>query len=499
MPYSHAPEMVAAVDLGSNSFHMVVARVAEGRVQMVDRLKEMVRLGAGLDESRNLTPAAQRAALACLERFAQRLRDMPPGSVRVVGTNTLRSARNAEEFLALAEQVLGHPIDVISGVEEARLIYQGVAHSQTDDGQRRLVMDIGGGSTEFAVGQGYEVLDLESLYLGCVSLSQRHFPDGVITAKGMRRAEITAQLEIRPMARRLNRLGWQRALGTSGTILAVAEVLRDKKWSDQGIQRAGLLQLRDHLISAAHVDTLELPQLPEKRRPSFPGGVAILLAAFESLELETMTISEGALREGLVFDLLGRIEQEDVRQHTVDAVARRCQVDEAQAARVKQTAMAVLGELAPEWSLQDDEFRNALGWAAQLHEIGLSVAHSQYHKHGAYLLAHSDLPGFTRQEQRLVAALVRGHRRKFPSAVFAALPDNERLPAQRLCLILRLSVRLHRERSERPLPAIRVSPKRKGLTLDFPHGWLDEHPLTQVDLKNESGFLKNSGWRLKVK
>ncbi len=498
MPYSHAPETVAAVDLGSNSFHLVVARVTEGRVQMVDRIREMVRLGAGLDANKHLTPDAQNTALACLERFGQRLRDMAPGSVRVVGTNTLRSARNAESFIALAEQVLGHPIDIISGVEEARLIYQGVAHTMADDGQRRLVMDIGGGSTEFALGQGYEVLDVESLYLGCVSASQRFFPDGKITAKGMRSAEVAAQLEIRPLARRLRARGWEHTLGASGTILAVAEAVRDKQWCEQGITRDALRQLRQYLIDAGDVGKVALTNLPDKRRPVFPGGVAILSAAFEALEIETMAVSEGALREGLIFDLLGRIEHEDIRQYTVDALAGRCQVDDGQGERVKQTALALLAEVADSWALQDDEFRNTLGWAAQLHEVGLCIAHNQYHKHGAYLLEHSDLFGFTRQEQRLLAAIVRGHRRKFPSSVFNALPAPEQSAAQRLCLLLRLAVRLHRERSERPLPELHLKAKNKGLTLAFPANWLDEHPLTQADFKEEIAFLKAAGWRLKI-
>ncbi len=498
MPYSHAPEKVAAVDLGSNSFHLVVARVTGDQVQIVDRMREMVRLGAGLDANKQLTPAAQNAALVCLERFGQRLRDMPAGSVRVVGTNTLRSARNAETFLGLAEQVLGHPIDIISGVEEARLIYQGVAHTAADDGRRRLVMDIGGGSTEFAVGQGYEVFEVESLYLGCVSASQRHFPAGTITAKGMRNAEIAAQLEIRPLAWRLRNQGWEHTLGTSGTILAVAEVLREMQWCDQGITREALLRLRQHLLEAGHVDRLELPALPDKRRAVFPGGLSILLAAFEVLDIPVMAVSEGALREGLIFDLLGRIEHEDVRQYTVDATARRCQVDPGQAERVRQTALTLLGEVDGEWSLRDDKYRDMLGWAAQLHEVGLCIAHSQYHKHGAYLLEHSDLPGFTRQEQRLLATLVRGHRRKFPSTAFAALPATEQLPAQRLCLLLRLAVRLHRERSERPLPELHLIPRRKGLTLEFPKDWLDDHPLTKADFKEEGAFLKSAGWRLRI-
>jgi len=295
MPYTHVPEQVAAVDLGSNSFHMVAARVADGRVHVVDRLKEMVRLGAGLDENRNLTPEAQHNALECLERFGQRLRDVPYGTVAVVGTNTLRSAKNSREFLALAERCLGHPIAIISGLEEARLIYQGVAHTQADEGQRRLVIDIGGGSTELALGESYEVLDRESLYMSCVSMSRRFFPDGVITDKRMRRAEIAAQREVLPLAQRLQDQGWQQTIGTSGTILSIAEVVQEADWCDRGVTREALAQLRERVVAAGHVDKLDFPSLAERRRPVFPGGVAVLRGIFTGIDIDSLSISEGAL------------------------------------------------------------------------------------------------------------------------------------------------------------------------------------------------------------
>ncbi len=492
------PDQVAAVDLGSNSFHLVVARVSDGQVQLLDRLKEMVRLGAGLDENKRLTPEAQRLALACLDRFGQRLRSLAVGTVRVVGTNTLRSARNAEEFIALAEQALGHPIDIISGIEEARLIYQGVAHTLADDGHRRLVIDIGGGSTELAVGQGYDTLDVESLYMGCVSMSRRFFPDGAITAKAMRKAEIAAQLELRPVVQRLRAQRWSQAIGASGTILTVADVIRAEGWGQQGISRAGLNRLVEAMVAAGHVDKLGFSELNERRRPVFPGGVAVLRAAFDALNIEQLSVSQGALREGLVYDLLGRIRHEDVRQHSVDTLARRGHVELAQARRVRRTALALLAQVSEGWRLGGEEWANALGWAAQLHEIGLSIAHGQYHKHGAYLLEHCDLPGFARHEQRLLAALVRGHRRKFPTQVFQALPAALRQPARRLCVLLRVAVLLHRERSRRALPEIKARTTRRALVLGITGDWLEAHPMTRADLEAELALLKDADPRLKL-
>lgn len=497
MPYTHLPEQVAAVDLGSNSFHLVVARVTEGRVHVVDRLKEMVRLGAGLDENRQLTPEAQRIALECLERFGQRLRDFPKGTVAVVGTNTLRSAKNAREFLVTAEKKLGHPIAIISGLEEARLIYQGVAHTRADDGQHRLVIDIGGGSTELALGVGYDVLDSESLYMGCVSMSRRFFADGSISTKAMRKAEIAAQLEVRPLAQRLRKRNWVTTLGTSGTILSIARVVQSQGWCETGITREALHKLRRQLIAAGHIDQLNLSALSERRRPVFPGGVAVLLGLLEVLEIEALRISEGALREGLLYELLGRIRHEDIRQFSVNAMAQRCHVDEAQAERVLQTAMQIYDRISEAWELGREELRDVLRWGAQLHEVGLSVAHNQYHKHGAYLLEYSDMAGFNRTEQRLLAALVRGHRRKFPRVVFSQLPEADQLAAMRLCFILRLAVTLHRERSDRSLPEISLGAKPKGLSLSFPARWLSQHPLTQADLTEEASYLKAADLRLK--
>ncbi len=488
---------VAAVDLGSNSFHMVVARPVNGHLNVVDRLREPVRLAAGLDADNQLDAEAQKRAIACLERFGQRLRDMPPGSVRAVGTNTMRKARNSDELLEAAAAALGHPIEIISGLEEARLIYLGVSHSLPDSQGRRLVMDIGGGSTELIIGERFEPHYMESLYMGCVSVSQGYFADGTITAKSMRRAEIAAGQELQPVEQSYRRLGWASAVGSSGTIRAVGDVVQAMGWSEGGITLPALKKLREALIAAGDVGKLgALQGLPPERAPVFPGGVAILLATFEALGIEQMQVSDGALREGLLYDLMGRIRHEDVRERTITGLSERYHVDKGQARRVEATLLHCLGQVADAWKLDQECAASLLQWAAQLHEIGLAVAHSGYHKHGAYLLEFSDMPGFSRQEQRLLAVLVRGHRRKFANTLFKDLPEAQRERIMRLTVLLRLAVLLHRSRADAELPPLSLHADGKNLFLAFPTGWLDQHPLTQADLAQEAEAIKDGKFKL---
>ncbi len=488
--------MVAAVDLGSNSFHMIVARIDQGHIHMLDRLKETVRLGGGLDENNNLTPEAMERALGCLERFGQRVRNLPRGSVRCVGTNTLRKARNSKVFLPLAQKSLGHPIEIIAGREEARLIYLGVSHSLADDRGRRLVMDIGGGSTELIIGERFEPLHMESLHMGCVSMSEAFFPKGKITAEAWQRAHTAARLELRPIELLYRDLGWDEATGASGTLLAVAKVVREMGWSSTGITLEALHQLRDALIAGGDVKKLQLNGLSKDRAPVFPGGVAVLLAVFEGLKIAHMGVSDGALREGLIYDLLGRIQHEDVRGRTIDNLMRRFQVDTEHAQFIRDTAVGLLEQVADAWEL-DEDHADTLGWAAQLHEIGLAIAHSGYHKHGAYLIENSDLPGFSRPEQLLLGLLVRAHRRKFPVKLFEALSEEEFCTGQRLAILLRLAVLLHRSRSHKQIPVSAAVGKEKCLKLSFDPRWLDEHPLTRADLDNEIGVLKQAKFKLK--
>lgn len=493
---ANAP-LIAAVDLGSNSFHMIVARVANGQLHIVDRLRETVRLASGLDSRNRLTAAAQTRALACLRRFGQRLKAMNPGSVRCVGTNALRRARNSEQFLHRAERALGHPIEVIAGREEARLIYLGVAHSGPETRGKRLVMDIGGGSTELIVGKGFDALYRESLYMGCVSMTAAHFPAGVIKRTGFSAAELAAHQELQPVQEALLHAGWNSAVGASGTILAVGEVLRAQAWSSGGITLRGLKRLRKAILDAGHVNKLKFAGLSIDRAPVFAGGVAILIALFETFGLKKISVSDGALREGLLYDLLGRIRHEDVRERTIQALCARYQIEDAQAQRVRDTALRSLDAVMKSWNLKADSYRNLLGWAARLHEIGLSLAHTRFHKTGAYLIENSDLPGFSLQEQKLLAALVRSHRRKYPASLTQALPSAACQPVKYLSVLLRLAVLLHRSRTDQAPPRLRFVATANQLRLQFPPGWLERYPLTAADLAQEAVYLKAAKFKLK--
>jgi len=490
------PETVAAVDLGSNSFHLIIARLMDGTLQIIDREREMVRLAAGLDNKNTLSDESMERAMACLTRFGQLLRDMPPGSVRIVGTNTLRKARNSQALIEHAEEVLGHPVEIIAGVEEARLIYLGVSHGLSDAGGTRLVVDIGGGSTELILGEGFTPHTMESLHMGCVSFSQRYVPNGYINRKKLSQARLAALREVEPVAGFFRKQEWDRAIGASGTIRAVRSVVEAMGLCDEGISAAALTQLVDSFTQYEHVDKLDLPGLSPERAPVFIGGTMVLLGVFEGLRIEHMNVADTALREGLLYDLLGRIRDEDVRARTVESLANRYQVDQEHAERVSATALELITQVSGNWDLADDNLRHLLSWAAQLHEIGRDIAHSQYHKHGAYILSNADMPGFSRQEQQVMAVLVRAHRRKLPSSEIQALPESWHKLLHRLIVLLRLAVLLHRSRSDAPLPEIKVLVKKRNLNLLFPTGWLTEHTLTQTDLEQEAAYLDKAGFTL---
>lgn len=487
---------VAAVDLGSNSFHMIVARPEPDGLRMVDRLRESVRLAAGLDADKRLDEQAWDRALTCLERFGQRVQGLPSGAVRAVGTNTLRQLRDSRDFLQAAEAALGHSIQIVSGYEEARLIYLGVAHSLADDDDRRLVMDIGGGSTEFIIGEHFIPQQMESLHMGCVSTTQRFFADGEITERRLRKAEIAAMREIEPIAARYRQLGWQRLIGASGTIRAIERCLRSHGWSEGGIDPAGLAQLREALVAAGSIEKIRLDGVSDARAEVLPGGFAVLSGAFRQLDLAHMEVSDGALREGLLFDLLGRIREQDVRTTSVLAMARRYHVDADQSARVAALAEWLREAVANTWALEDTACEQMLAWAAQLHEVGLDISHSQYHKHGEYIIRYSDLAGFSRDEQLVLATLVRAQRRKFSKAIFRELPEAWQKPAMRLAVLLRLAIALNRARSDKPLPSFAVTASGRKLTLQFPDQTLVSYPLIDADLEEEAAYLQSAGFKL---
>lgn len=492
------PDVIAAVDLGSNSFHMVVARHSHGQLIILDRLREMVRLGAGLDEQGRLTREATEPALACLERFGQRLHDMKAESVRVVGTNTLRRARRKGAFLDRARAALGHPIEIISGIEEARLIYLGVAHTMPSEPGRRLVVDIGGGSTEVIIGEAMHAKKLESLYMGCVGMSARYFNDGGITDKRIKRARLAARLELEPVRTNFRNYGWDQAVGSSGTIRSVGDVVRARNNGDGAITPAAVESLIEQAVKAGDVSKLRLPGLSEERLPVFAGGLAILAEILDAFDIKSMRVADGALREGLLYDLVGRFTDEDARVRSVRAMQARYHVDAAQAERVEASALDFLRQTTGEWQLDEPFAELVLSWAARLHEIGLDVSHSHYHKHGAYLLEHADMPGFPQDEQRILAAVVGAHRRKVSVQSLQDLTPPWHIKAEYLIVLLRLAVLLHRGRSATALSKLELNAKGRSLEIVFPKGWLDAHPLTATDLENEIEYLKAGNFRLRV-
>ena len=489
------PRTVAAVDLGSNSFHMIVAQVNEqGVLQKVDKIKEMVRLRGGLDEHNKLTAEKETEALACLQRFGERIRHLPPESVRIAGTNTLRNMQDSVSFLAKAKKALGHSIAIIGGQEEARLVYLGVAHTLSDDEGKRLVIDIGGGSTEYIIGKKFQPEKLESLEMGSVSMTQKYFANGLLAKKNWKRANIGISLEITPIKTAFQTGQWQVATGSSGTIKAAREITRALGLEKFGITLYALHSIRDRLIAAKTIDNIDLPALKAERAPVFAGGLAILIAAFETLKIERMTVSEGALREGLLYDLIGRIHHEDIREKTISDLQGRFNIDATQSRQVAETADHLFKQIKKDWQLTKKQ-KKLLLWSATIHELGLNIAHSNFHKHGAYILEHADLPGFTRKEQHWMAILVETHRRKIDINLFDTLPAQEQLSVKKLCIILRLAVLLHRSRkAESVLPDIKVNGDNICL---FCHQFINR-PMLQADLQREQRWITPLGFALQA-
>ena len=487
------PGILAAVDLGSNSFHMVVARLTHGQLTVVDRLREMVRLAAGLNDHNELDKESRERALECLSRFGERIGAMRADRVRVVGTNTLRKARRSGEFLDAAEELLGHPVEIISGIEEARLIYLGASHGMPLADGPQIVVDIGGGSTEIVCGEGYEPRDLESLYVGCVGISKRFFSGQKLTARRFQRARMAARLELEPVKARFRSANARSWAGCSGTIRAAQSVIRGFEGEDADITVPALEHVIEKIIEAGRLDRLSLPGLSDQRKPVFPGGIAILIEVMSSLGMERMKVSDGALREGILHDMVGRLTDEDSRVRTVRAMAARFHVDTAQAERVETTASAFLDQVADRWELTDDAHGQLLSWACRLHEMGLDIAHAHYHRHGAYLLEHADMPGFPRQEQRILASLVGSHRRGFSRKGFQDVPKSRQREVMRLAVLLRLAVLFNRSRTALDLKGVRLWAGHRKLAIQFPADWSQANPLTLADLERELKNLANAG------
>ena len=481
----HQP-ILAAVDLGSNSFRLQIARVEGEQLYMLDGLREPVRLAAGLTADKYLNAEAQQRAFAALGKFAERLRGLPREAVRAGGTNSLRVAKNAAEFIPQAESILGFPIEVIAGLEEARLIYLGVAHGLPQTQDNLLVMDIGGGSTEFIIGNGLTPLKLESLYMGSVSYSNRFFPDGKITRQNLKQAELAARIELQVIAADY-RGQWQHALGSSGTAKVLNEILLLNGYSQSGITREGLEKLRTHLLRVGDVQKLDLTGLRPDRIPALAGGFAIMYAAFCELAIEQMQPALGALREGVLYDLWGRVHDNDTLDVTMRQFMQRYRVDTKQAGRVARLAQVFArqffgGEI-------DEDALHTLNRAANLHEIGISVAHSGYHKHTAYILANADMPGYSKKEQArlsLLALAQRGNLSKLQGQL-------KNIEDHALAMSLRLAVLFCRNRSDSDLPVLRGRFNETGFRLSIDADWLAQNPLTEAALQEEVKQWKTLG------
>jgi exopolyphosphatase/guanosine-5'-triphosphate,3'-diphosphate pyrophosphatase len=492
------PSLVAAVDLGSNSFHLLVGRVEQTpvgpQIFPIDSLKEPVRLASGLSSDKRLDAASQARALACLARFGERLRALHPDHVRAVATNTFRVAKNGPEFMQTCEAALGFPIEVIAGKEEARLIYNGVAHSLAADGSRRLVVDIGGGSTEFIIGTNYTPELLESVFVGCIRFTRDYFPGGDITRNGFKEATLEARREIQVISQAYRKLGWDQAVGSSGTAKAIAEMQLAMGEQHQGLTREGMEQIRAALIRERTLDPERFPGVKPERLQVLPGGLSIMIAIFEELGLEQMEYSEGALRLGVLYDVLGRGRKDDMRFYTVEQFMERYGVDAAQADRVSRMALSLWEAAAMGTQEERREMAMLIEWACQLLEVGHSISHNSYHKHSAYIVSNADMPGFSRRDQRIMATLVLGHVGKLAKVQAGLVSESARLAL----VCIRLAAIFHRNRAKSRLPKVSVSQRGRKLAVAIDADWLKRHPLTRHSLEQECSEWRKVGFELEI-
>lgn len=486
--------LLAAVDLGSNSFRLEIGRYQSGHIERVEYLKEVVRQGSGLDEAKNLNLLAMERGWECLSRFGERLQGFKKQQVRAVATQTLREARNRDDFLRKAQVILGFPIDVVSGLEEARLIYQGVSHLLPQSDETRLVVDIGGRSTEVILGKGYTPLHMESYRLGSVSWSSKYFPSGAVDATGLKVATIAAQAVLDEALQTFPPAQWTLAYGSSGTVGAVADLLEANGFRGGQIDRAGLQWIIDKLLKAGHVDQLKVEGLKEDRRPVIAGGLSILKALFDLFELDTLARAEGALRQGALYDLIDRgNDQTDVRERTVRWLAERFSTDKAQGERVSSVAKTLFSQVAKDDPL-NGKYSQKLDWAARLHELGAHISHADAHRHGAYILDNVDAPGFSMPELHRMSQLVLGQRGKLRKLEVEL--EEELFAKQLLCL--RLAVILCHARTNPDIGALRLVYKNRHFKLATVPGWSKQYPQSAWLLNEESGAWQKTPWRLSV-
>ncbi|MBD3125295.1 MULTISPECIES: guanosine-5'-triphosphate,3'-diphosphate diphosphatase [Citrobacter] len=487
--------LYAAIDLGSNSFHMLVVREVAGSIQTLTRIKRKVRLAAGLNSDNVLSAEAMERGWQCLRLFAERLQDIPQSQIRVVATATLRIAVNADEFIAKAQEILGCPVQVISGEEEARLIYQGVAHT-TGGADQRLVVDIGGASTELVTGSGAQTTSLFSLSIGCVTWLERYFTNRNLAQENFDEAEKAAREVLRPVADKLRFHGWKVCVGASGTVQALQEIMM-AQGMDERITLAKLQQLKQRAIHCGRLEELEIEGLTLERALVFPSGLAILIAIFTELNIQCMTLAGGALREGLVYGMLHLPVDQDIRSRTLRNIQRRFMVDTDQANRVTQLAVHLLEQVKDEWHLEAIS-RELLQSACQLHEIGLSVEYKQAPLHAAWLVRNLDLPGFTPAQKKLLATLLLNQTNPVD---LSSLHQQNAVPpriAEHLCRLLRLAIIFAARRRDDLVPHITLQAQDENLTLTLPEGWLEHHPLGTELIDQEIQWQSYVHWPLEV-
>lgn len=492
------PQEIAAIDLGSNSFHMVIARVVNGALQVLGRLKQRVHLADGLDSHSVLSEESMERGLACLALFAERLQGFSPENVTIVGTHSLREAVNVEDFLKRAAKVIPYPIEIISGQEEARLIFMGVEHTQPEKG-RKLVIDIGGGSTELVIGEDFEPLLAESRRMGCVSFGQIFFPQGEISAANFRRARMAAVQKLETLVWQYRIQGWQYALGASGTIKAAHEVLVEMGEKDGLITPERLEMLVEQVLQYKHFSALSLPGLSEDRQSVFVPGLAILCGVFDALAIKELRLSDGALREGVLYEMEGRFRHQDIRIRTARSLADHYNIDREQARRVLETTEQLYAQwLAQNPKLVQPQLEALLQWAAMLHEVGLSINHTGMHRHSAYILQNTNLPGFTQEQQILLATLVRFHRKGIKLEELPRLNLFRKKYYLPLIQLLRLGTLLNNQRQSTTTPeSLRLITDDNHWTLRFPHGYLVQNTLVQLDFEREQAYWQDvTGWKL---
>ena len=485
--------LYAAIDLGSNSFHMLVVRHIDGSVQTMAKIKRKVRLAAGLDENNALSLEAMQRGWDCLSLFAERLQDIPTENIRIVGTATLRTATNVDIFLEKANQILGHDIEVISGEEEAATIYKGVAHTSGGSG-RRLVVDIGGASTELIIGQGFEAKALTSLKMGCVTWLERHFKDRQLTVTNFNNAILAAKETLQPILEQYTNIGWDVCVGASGTVQALQEIML-AQGMDEVITHAKLKRLQKQAMRADHLEELEIEGLTLERALVFPSGLSILIAIFELLEIDSMTLAGGALREGLVYEMVDELKQDDIRARTIASIQSRYQIDRAYGEQVATLAHSLLSQCQPDW-IAEEQGKVLLETAAKLHEIGLTIDFKKGGTHSAYLLQSLDLPGYTLAQKHLLGEIARRYREQLTS-----LPEQHAISgasAKRVLRLLRLAVLLTHRRNPALEPAITLASEADKLVLTVDAQWLDNNPLTAAELEIEANRQSDIGWPLTV-